>query len=113
MERSRMKATRVVFPAARQAVVEEYETGSPGPGQVLLRTQKTLISTGTELTGLSGDFPPNSNWAAYVKYPWWPGYSYVGAVLEVGPGVKTLEPGQTVLGAAHHASAVVVAATAV
>jgi 2-desacetyl-2-hydroxyethyl bacteriochlorophyllide A dehydrogenase len=108
-----LKAERVVFPAPREVVVEAYDTGEPGPGQVLLKTDKTLISTGTELTGLSGDFPERSNWAAYVRYPWWPGYSYVGTVLVVGEGVPDLRPGQTVVGAAHHASAVVVAASAV
>ncbi|HEU5318105.1 MAG TPA: zinc-binding dehydrogenase [Chloroflexota bacterium] len=108
-----MKAARVVFPAAKKIVIEEYETGSPGPGQVLLKTEKTLISTGTELTGLSGEFPEQSNWAKYVQYPWVPGYSYVGTVLEVGHGVQGLQPGERVVGAAPHASAVVVEAGAI
>jgi threonine dehydrogenase-like Zn-dependent dehydrogenase len=80
---------------------------------VLLRTEKTLISTGTELTGLSGEFPPGSNWASYVRYPWQPGYSYVGTVQAVGEGVTQLRLGMRVVGAAHHASAVVVGAGAV
>jgi 2-desacetyl-2-hydroxyethyl bacteriochlorophyllide A dehydrogenase len=108
-----MKATRVVFPAAKNVVIEEYETGSTGPGRVLLKTEKTLISTGTELTGLSGDFPEQSNWAKYIQYPFSPGYSYVGTVMEVGDGVEGLRPGQQVVGAAPHANAVVVAAGAV
>jgi len=108
-----MRATRVIFPAAKQVAIEEYETGSLGPGQVLLETEKTLISTGTELTGLSGDFPAQSNWAKYVQYPWVPGYSYVGTVIEVGNGVTGLRSGQRVVGAAPHASAVVVPAAAI
>jgi len=108
-----MQATRVVFPAPREVVLEDYETGEPGPGQVLLSTEKTLISTGTELTGFSGDFPAGSNWAAYIRYPWHPGYSHVGTVLKVGEGVGHLRPGQTVVGMAGHASAVVVPANPV
>lgn len=108
-----MKGMRVMFPAPRQVVLEEYEVGEPGPGQVLLKAEKTLISTGTELTGLSGEFPSGSAWASYVRYPWWPGYSSVGRVEAVGEGVPQLQPGMRVVGAAHHASAVVVGSGAV
>jgi 2-desacetyl-2-hydroxyethyl bacteriochlorophyllide A dehydrogenase len=102
-----MKGVRVVFPAPRRVELEEYEAGEPGPGQVLLRTEKTLISTGTELTGLSGEFPPESAWANYVRYPWRPGYSHVGRVLAVGEGVPGLAPGTLVGSGAPHASLVV------
>jgi hypothetical protein len=78
-----MKDIRVVFPAPRQVASEEVEVGEPGPGQVL-RTEKTLISTGTELTGLSGEFPPGSAWARYVRCPWYPGYSNVARVAAAG-----------------------------
>lgn len=108
-----MKALRVVFPRAREVAVEDFETGDPAPGQVLLQTEKTLISTGTELTGLSGDFPERSSWAAYVRYPWRPGYSYAGTVVALGEGGTGLRPGQRVVGAAPHASAAVVAARVV
>ena len=101
-----MKGIRVVFPAPRQVVLEEVEVGEPGPGQVLLRTEKTLISTGTELTGLSGEFPPGSAWAQYVRYPWYPGYSNVARVVAAGPDVRDLPEGTLVVSSAPHASLV-------
>ena len=88
-----MKALRVVFPAPRQVALEEFELAAPGPGQVLVKTEQTLISTGTELTALTGDFPPRSVWANYVRYPWYPGYSHVGRVLAAGPPTGGQSPG--------------------
>jgi 2-desacetyl-2-hydroxyethyl bacteriochlorophyllide A dehydrogenase len=108
-----MKGIRVVFLAPLQVELEEYAVGEPGPGQVLLKTEKTLISTGTELTGLSGEFPPGSAWANYVRYPWYPGYSYVGRVMQVGEGVTDLQPGALVVAGLRHASLAVVERRAV
>jgi 2-desacetyl-2-hydroxyethyl bacteriochlorophyllide A dehydrogenase len=103
-----MKGMRIVFPGPRQVVLEEYEVDGPGPGQVLIKAEHTVISTGTELTGFSGDFPAESAWARYVRYPWQPGYSHVGRVVAVGQGVRAegLEPGALVLSHGGHASLV-------
>jgi 2-desacetyl-2-hydroxyethyl bacteriochlorophyllide A dehydrogenase len=85
-------------------VLEPQEFGSPGPGQALLRTDRTLISTGTELTGLSGDFPPNSAWASYMRYPFGAGYSNAATVIEVGEGVERVKVGDRVASTAPHAT---------
>src|SRR5207249_1160779 len=95
---------RTVFAAQRQVVLEPQEFGSPGPGQALLRTERTLISTGTELTMLTGDFPPVSSWATWVKYPIAAGYSSVATVLEVGEGVERVRIGDRVACHAYHAT---------
>src|SRR5579863_4357647 len=95
---------RVVFLAPRQVAMEPQEWADPGPGQVLLRTERTLISTGTELTGLTGDFPPNSRWAAYMKYPVGAGYSNVATVGAVGEGVEQVRVGDLVASTAAHAT---------
>src|SRR5438270_11729090 len=95
---------RTVFAAPRQVVLEPQELGSPGPGQVLARTECTLISTGTELTMLTGDFPPGSRWAQWVKYPVGAGYSNVATVFEVGEGVEKVEAGDRVASTAGQAS---------
>lgn len=105
-----MKGVCVVFPAPGRVALEEIEVGEPGPGQVLLRTEKTLISTGTELTGLSGEFPPGSAWAQYVRYPWYPGYSNVARVVAAGPDVRDLPEGTLVTSSAPHASLALVRA---
>src|SRR5438128_578413 len=95
---------RTVFAAPRHVVLEPQELGSPGPGHVLARTECTLISTGTELTMLTGDFPPGSRWAAWVKYPVGAGYSNVATILEVGEGVERWKAGDRVVNTANHAS---------
>lgn len=94
---------RTVFAAPNQVVLEPQELGSPGPGQVLLRTECTLISTGTELTVLTGDFPQKSRWADWSQYPVGVGYSNVAQVVEVGAGVENVQVGDRVASTANHA----------
>jgi 2-desacetyl-2-hydroxyethyl bacteriochlorophyllide A dehydrogenase len=91
------------FRDALQAEWSDLELPEPGPGEALIRTRKTLISTGTELTAYTGDFPPGSVWAGIVQYPWQPGYSNVGEVVAVGPEVAGYEPGQRVASWGAHA----------
>src|SRR5436309_1464316 len=95
---------RTVFAAPCEVVLEPLEIGRPGPGQALLRTEQTLISTGTELTMLTADFPPGSRWAQWCKYPVGVGYSSVATVLEVGEGVERVKPGDRVASTAGHAT---------
>ena len=84
---------------------EEVDLPDPGPGEILIRTRKTLISTGTELTGYTGDFPPNSFWTTFIEYPWRKaGYSNVGEVVALGPDVTGYEVGQRVASGGRHAS---------
>ncbi|MFQ6095533.1 MAG: zinc-binding alcohol dehydrogenase, partial [Candidatus Bathyarchaeia archaeon] len=70
----------------------------------------TLISTGTELTALTGDFPKASAWSRYIKYPFIPGYSSVGRIREVGPEVEGFEVGDRVAAKSPHATHAVVEA---
>ena len=77
----------VVFTGPGQVTLEESPMPVAGPGQMLIRTTKTLISTGTELTIFSGEFPKGSAWDGYGQYPFKAGYSNVGEVVEVGEGV--------------------------
>jgi 2-desacetyl-2-hydroxyethyl bacteriochlorophyllide A dehydrogenase len=84
---------------------DEVVVPEPGPGEVLVRTRQTLISTGTELTAYTGDFPPDTVWSDYVRYPWRGlGYSNVGEVAALGPGVTGLELGQRVMSNGRHAT---------
>ena len=84
---------------------EEVDVPDPGPGEVLIQTRQTLISTGTELTAYTGDFPPDTEWSDYVRYPWRGlGYSNVGQVVALGPGVTELEVGQRVMSNGRHAT---------
>jgi len=101
-----MIGKRVVFTKPKQVEIQDYEVPSPSKGQVLIRTKLTLISTGTELTALSGNFSPTSYWATYVKYPFLPGYSNYGVVEEVGKETK-LNVGDRVVSSSPHAQYVV------
>ncbi|HTL52281.1 MAG TPA: zinc-binding dehydrogenase [Planctomycetota bacterium] len=77
----------VVFRGAKDAVIEDKPMPKAGPGEILIQTTRSMISTGTELTIYSGEFPKQSAWSSYGKYPFDAGYSNVGKVVEVGEGV--------------------------
>ena len=103
-----MRAKRVVFRRRRAAEVEEYDVLPPREGEVLIQTMKTLISPGTELTLLSGDYPPNSYWATYGKLPFVAGYSNVGKIIKIGTRVEGLKEGDLVASRGPHAQYVTV-----
>jgi len=77
----------IVFPEPRKVVIEERPVPAPGPDALLVQTRRTLISTGTELTILSGDYPENSIWHHSARYPFLPGYDNIGEVVDVGQNV--------------------------
>lgn len=74
----------VVFPAAREVTIEDRERPTPAADEVLIETETSLVSTGTELTVLSGDYPEGSYWDEYGEYPFDAGYCNVGVVREAG-----------------------------
>ncbi|MCD6445156.1 hypothetical protein J7L70_09250 [Candidatus Bathyarchaeota archaeon] len=87
-----MRAKQVVFQAVGRVGFEEFEISEPGRGEALIRTVKTLISTGTELTILTGSYPQGSHWARYGRFPHRPGYSAVEVVEKLGEDVEGLNP---------------------
>jgi 2-desacetyl-2-hydroxyethyl bacteriochlorophyllide A dehydrogenase len=97
-------ARRLVFPSKQKVLVEDFDPGQPGAGQVLLRTNLSLMSTGTENIVFNRLFDVGTHWDNWVKYPFHPGYSSVGVVEAVGEGVETLKPGQRVAYRASHRS---------
>lgn len=99
-----MQSKRVVFRTQDKVGIEPFEVGAPGPGEVLVRTEVTLISPGTEGANLMG--LPNTP----QQFPKGAGYSNVGRVLEVGEGVEGVRPGDRVTSHGAHASHVIVGA---
>ena len=99
-----MRNPTVVFTAPRQVAVEDHPLPVPAAGEVLIQTRRTLISTGTELTILNGQFPPKSRWADYGRFPFVPGYDHIGTVVEVGPEVDHAWLGRKVGSYAAHAA---------
>jgi 2-desacetyl-2-hydroxyethyl bacteriochlorophyllide A dehydrogenase len=115
---------RVSFRAPREIAVLEYEERAPGRGEVRLRTLYSGISAGTELSAYRGSNPYlTQRWdaarrlfveGATFAYPledW--GYEQVGEVVELGPGVTRLRPGDRVWGVWGHRSSAVVPEAAV
>ena len=92
----------VVFPGPREVTLETSERPEPAADEVLVRTTKSLISTGTELTILSGKYPEDSHWSSYAQYPFRAGYSAIGEVTAAGTDVDEDIVGTTVaLGRPH------------
>lgn len=99
-----MRNPTVVFTAPRQVAVEDRPLPVPAAGELLIQTRRTLISTGTELTILNGQFPPKSRWADYGRFPFVPGYDHIGTVVEVGAEVDRAWLGRKVASYAPHAA---------
>ena len=103
----------VVFRAVADVALEEKPVPVAGTGELLIRTRMSLISTGTELTLLAGEFPPESTWAQLAGFPMQVGYSNVGEVVALGDGVDAGWLGRRVCSQASHALHVVAPAATV
>ena len=98
-----MRFRRIVFKAPRKVDIEEDELPELPENHLLIKTRATLISTGTELTMLSGEYPRGSVWDKITRYPVFPGYSNCGVVEEIGENVKKFKVGDRVSSTAPHA----------
>jgi 2-desacetyl-2-hydroxyethyl bacteriochlorophyllide A dehydrogenase len=99
-----VKSKNILFPQKEKVEIQEQEVNAPESGELLCAAEKSLISTGTETRCLLGIFDPETNWNEWVQYPFHPGYSMAGMVLETGPGVQGFKPGDRVWanGVPHH-----------
>lgn len=82
-----MQAVRLMFVAPGQVALAPVDLPDPAPGQLLVRTRCSGISTGTELLGYRGlldpDLPVDERIGALggtFRYPFPYGYSCVGEV---------------------------------
>ncbi|MBN2287692.1 MAG: zinc-binding dehydrogenase [Candidatus Glassbacteria bacterium] len=90
------------YTAPRKLEVIKEKCPSPGPGQILCRSVCSLVSIGTEMICFNGEVEPGSVWASWIKYPFEPGYSSVGEVVETGEGVGQIAPGDRVCSTSPH-----------
>lgn len=97
----------VVFTEDRNVTISEREIEEPDPDQVRIETECSLVSTGTELTVLSGDYPDGSRWDEAYDLPFVPGYNNVGTVVETGETVDRVSVGDRVGTYGPHAEYVV------
>jgi 2-desacetyl-2-hydroxyethyl bacteriochlorophyllide A dehydrogenase len=99
----------------RQAVVtgpyqvevqsEEVDEQALGPRELLIETEWTFISTGTELANYTGREPKVFQPGAWCAYPWRSGYANCGIVRAVGADVTRVRHGERVFTYGRHASA--------
>jgi len=105
-----MKTPVILFTGPGRVELGEEEVGGASAGKLLVETERTLISAGTEMICLDRRFEKGTSWDGWVTYPFRPGYSHVGRVLECGPETPGFAPGARVFTRAHHAGHVLVAA---
>jgi 2-desacetyl-2-hydroxyethyl bacteriochlorophyllide A dehydrogenase len=100
---------RLVFTGKQEVHLEDFSLLKPGLGQIRVRIEFSLMSTGTENIVFNRLFDPGTHWDKWVRYPFYPGYSAVGAVEEVGKGVANIEVGMRVACRCGHQSHAMVA----
>lgn len=91
-----MRSKNIVFPGAGEVVVREEPVPAAKDDEVLCRAERSFVSSGTETRCLRGVFDPGTNWESWVKYPFRPGYSMAGTVVEAGSAVRGVQPGDRV-----------------
>src|SRR6185437_9478868 len=101
-----MHARQAVIVEPYQTAVREVELPSPAPNQILVATEVSAVSAGTELAVWTGTHqwlkdPNLPDW----KFPFRPGYSAAGTVAAVGSAVSGWKPGDRVSYPGNHASA--------
>src|SRR5689334_906870 len=93
--------------------VREFDLPETPPnGMVIVETDRTLISAGTELAIVMGTHIGFTTGAAWPRYPMALGYTAVGRVAAVGEGVEAIRVGQRVLAPTPHASHALASAAA-
>ena len=93
-----MKGQRVVWPSRAKVEIEEFEFPALGDNEILVATECSLISPGTERAFLLG--LPN----AQGRYPSYPGYSNIGVVIDSGRDVDSFKIGDRVVSSKGHTS---------
>jgi 2-desacetyl-2-hydroxyethyl bacteriochlorophyllide A dehydrogenase len=102
----RMRATQVLIIEPYRVEVREVDLPPPAPNQILVQTEASAVSAGTELAIYTGTHqwlkdPHLSDW----KFPFRPGYSAAGRVLAVGSAVHGWRSGDRISYPGNHASA--------
>lgn len=93
-----MRGKRVVWPERAKVDIEEFEIPSLNDDEVLVESECTLISPGTERAFLLG--LPNTRGG----FPSRPGYSNIGRVIAVGKSVTNCPIGERVASTGGHTS---------
>lgn len=100
-----MLAHQCIVAEAGKTAVREVDLPDPEPNQLLVETEYSFLSAGTELAVYTGSHqwlrdPNMPDW----KFPFRPGYSAAGTVRAVGRDVAGWQPGDRVSYPGNHAS---------
>ena len=69
---------------------------------ILIKSEASLISTGTELTQLESNVSEDSEWNKRLHYPVFAGYCNVGRVIEVGKNIDPSWVGKRLFSGSPH-----------
>ena len=92
-----MNVKQIVFTEINKAELLDKELRAPRGKEVLVKTEISTISSGTERANITGDPNVNANGASGVIFPRTSGYNSVGTVEAVGPDVKSVAVGDRVV----------------
>ncbi|MBM3237849.1 zinc-binding alcohol dehydrogenase [Candidatus Poribacteria bacterium] len=103
-----MEIKQVVVTGQNQVELQKAEIDDKnlGPNELLIETEFTFISAGTELANYTGKEPKVFQPGAWCAYPWRSGYANVGIVRAIGNRVTRAKPGDRVFTYGNHASAI-------
>ena len=103
-----MKIREVVVTGQNQVELQtaEIDTLVLASNEMLIDTEYTFISSGTELANYTAREPKVFQKGAWCEYPWRSGYANVGIVREVGASVTRAAPGDRVFTYGRHASTI-------
>ena len=103
-----MKIREVVVTGQNQVELQTNDINTPvlASNELLIDTEYTFISSGTELANYTGREPKVFQKGEWCEYPWRSGYANVGIVREVGADVTRAAPGDRVFTYGRHASTI-------
>ncbi|MDE0683382.1 MAG: zinc-binding alcohol dehydrogenase [Candidatus Poribacteria bacterium] len=103
-----MRIREVVVTGQNQVELQTADIDAPvlAANELLIDTEYTFISSGTELANYTGKEPKVFQKGAWCEYPWRSGYANVGVVREVGSDVTRAAPGDRVFTYGRHASTI-------
>lgn len=101
-----MKIRQVVVTGKNQVELQNLELNENdlGAEEILVETERTVISAGTELANYIAADPSVYTRGAWNAYPWKSGYGNVGIVRAAGEKVSRAKIGQRVFNFGPHAS---------
>lgn len=104
-----MNSAAVYFTAPGRVELREEPVPEPAAGQVLVETEVSAVSAGTEMLVYRGQFPhdladPNDKVSAQLHYPVCYGYASVGRIRALGPLVDRAHADRLVFSFSPHRS---------